>query len=79
MPVYGYQRAVVDSRFGLLELREVSFAFDPAGLRRVAAFLLHYAERMESGDWKSDHVHLESFDRDWKRDHPETDLIICRR
>jgi hypothetical protein len=76
MPIYGYQRAVVDPESGLLEMQEVTFNFSAADLRRVAAFLQHYAERMESGDWRSDHAHLRDFDPQWRPDHPESDLVV---
>jgi hypothetical protein len=79
MPVYGYQRAVIDPDHSLLELREVSFDLSPADLRRVAAFLQHYADRIESGAWRSDHIHLESFDRAWSRDHPDLQIVVLNR
>lgn len=85
MPVYGYQRAVVDEKYGLLELREVTFSFSPADLRRLARFLEHFAGEIESRvsgeieprSWRTAHVHLTNFDREWRRDHPEVDVIIA--
>ena len=79
MPAYGYQRAVVDPEYGLLELREVSFDLSPDGLRRLAAFLLDCAHRAEAGDLRSDHVHIEEFDRAWKRESPDLDVIVLSR
>jgi hypothetical protein len=76
MPIYGYKKAVVDEEYGLLELREISFEFSPEGLRRVARFLHHYADRIESGEWRGGHVHLDEFDPAWRGNHPETDVII---
>ena len=58
MPIYGYQRAVLDSEYGLLDSREVSFDLSATDLRRMAAFLQHYADRMDAGEWRSDHAHL---------------------
>jgi hypothetical protein len=58
MTVGGYSRRVVDPRYGLLELSEVSFAVPPADLRRVAAFLVACADRIDAGDWPHDHAHL---------------------
>ena len=79
MPAYGYQRKVVDPEYGLMELREVSFDLSPEGLRRLAAFLRDCADRVEAGDLRSDHVHIEEFDRAWSRDHPDLDVIVLNR
>jgi hypothetical protein len=79
MPAYGYQRAVVDPEYGLLELREVSLDLSPDGLRRLAAFLRDCADRAEAGDLRSDHVHIEEFDRAWKRESPDLDVIVLSR
>lgn len=76
MPAYGYQRTVVDPEHGLLELREVSFDLSPDGLRRLAAFLHDCADRAEAGEFRSDHAHIEQFDRAWKREDPDLDLIV---
>jgi ferredoxin-NADP reductase len=79
MPVYGYSRIVVDPEFGLMELREVSFGLPPVDMRRVAAFLQHYADLIESGDWKSDHIHLESFDPQWRARQPDLQVVILNK
>ena len=79
MPAYGYQRAVVDPEYGLLELREVSLDLSPDRLRRLAAFLRDCADRTEAGDLRSDHVHIEEFDRAWKRESPDLDVIVLNR
>jgi hypothetical protein len=76
MQVYGYQRAVVDAKFGLLELREISLDSDSTDLRRLASFLEHFADQIESRTWRSSHAHLTTFDREWNRDHPWIDVII---
>lgn len=79
MPAYGYQRTVVDPEYGLLELREVSFDLGPDALRRLAAFLRDCADRAEAGGLRSDHVHIEEFDREWKRASPDLDVIVLGR
>ncbi len=79
MPIYGYQRAVVDQEYGLLEMREVSFDLGAADLRRVAAFLRHCADRLDAGEWRSDHAHLDNFDPEWVRDHPELNVVVLHR
>ncbi len=76
MPVYGYQRAVINPEFWLLEMREISFALSPADLRRVASFLRHSADRIEFGDWRSDHAHIDEFDFRWRQDHSGLDVIV---
>jgi hypothetical protein len=76
MPIYGYQRTVINPENGLLELREVCFDFSAADLRRIATFLVDRADRMDAGVWRSDHMHLDEFDRQWARDHPESDVIV---
>jgi hypothetical protein len=76
MPIYGYQRAVVDEGFGLLELREISLDFDSGGLRRLARFLEHFADQIESRALRNSHVHITTFDLEWGRDHPGIDVII---
>lgn len=71
MPAFGYKKAVVNEQYGLLELSEVSLEFNPADLRRIAAFLLHHAEMIESSSWHSDHAHLEGLDVEFVVLHPE--------
>ncbi len=77
MPIYGYQRSVVNEEFGLLELREICLDLQPADLTRLARFLEHYAAEMESGVLRTGHVHLTTFDPEWGLDHPEVDVIIA--
>ena len=77
MPIYGYKRTVVNEEFGLLELREITLDFKAADLRRLACFLEHYADEIESGCWRSSHAHLTAFDREWKHDHPNIDVVIA--
>jgi hypothetical protein len=76
MPLYGHKKAVVDERSGPFELREISLEFEPEDLRRVARFLHHYADRIESGEWRGNHAHIEYYDPTWPGDHPEADVII---
>ena len=76
MPVYGYKRADADQEPELLDLREVTFAFPAGDHRRIAAFLLHYADQIDSGLWRSDHAHLDAFDTAWSTAHPGTDLVV---
>ena len=70
---------MIDPEYGLLELREVSFDLNPADLRRLADFLRHYADRAESGDWRSGHAHIDELDHQWRRDHPDLDIVVLHR
>jgi hypothetical protein len=79
MSAYGYQRGVIDPEYGLMGLREVTFDLSPDGLRRLAAFLRDCADRVEAGDLRSDHMHIEEFDCAWRRDHPDLDVIVLNR
>jgi hypothetical protein len=76
MPIYGYKREVANAEFGLLELREISFNLQADDLRRVSRFLERCAVEIESGLWRSSHVHLSSLDPSWRACHPDTDVIV---
>ena len=76
MPIYGYSKRVVSPECGLLEMREVTFSHSLADLRRIARFLLEFADKAESGEWRSSHRHLADFDRQWRSDHPQSDVIV---
>ncbi len=76
MPIYGYKRAVANEEFGLLDLREISFDLQADDLRRVSRFLESCAAEIESGRWRSSHVHLSSLDPSWRGGHPDTDVIV---
>jgi ABC-2 type transport system ATP-binding protein len=39
-------------------------------------FLRHYADRIEAGDWRSDHAHIDEHDSPWRRDHPDLDIVV---
>ena len=47
--IYGYSEKIVNEEYGLLQMREVSFAMSPGQLRLVATFLLRAAEQIEAG------------------------------
>ena len=76
MPVYGYKKG---SDSDLLELREVSFELGADALRQIARFLQLYADQLDSGTWRSGHVHMDMFDPNWPAQHPEIDIIICNQ
>jgi hypothetical protein len=74
--IYGYPRAVIDPEHGLQEMREVALQFEADDLRRIARFLQNAADRIDGGDWRSSHLHIDSVDKNWKRDFPACDLIV---
>lgn len=76
MSIYGYSKREC-SEEGLLEMGEVTFNVSPDALRRVARFLEHCADGMESGDWRGDHLHLSMVDRAW--DRSECDVIVMHQ
>jgi hypothetical protein len=75
MPIYGYSKRLLNEH-GLREMSEVTFEVSMADLRRIATFLNDFADRVESGTWRSSHRHLTQFDRHWARDHPHSDVIV---
>jgi hypothetical protein len=76
-PIYGYIRTVFNEEFGQLELRETTLSFAATDLSRLACLLAYFADEIESGCWRSSHAHLTIFDREWKRDYPNIDVIIA--
>jgi hypothetical protein len=78
MAIYGYSKSVV-KEYGLHELAEVTFDVASRDLQRIAAFLANCASEAESGAWRSSHRHLTEFDRQWRKDHPKSDVIVIHR
>lgn len=74
--IFGYSKQIVDERYGLHELREVSFQFAPSELRRVAAFLKSAADAIEQNTLRSSHIHIDSSDDRWNADCPDCDVIV---
>lgn len=60
---------------GLFEMSEATFDFSTVDLRRIANFLLEFADQVDSGKWRSSHGHLTQFDPSWVSDHPNADVI----
>jgi len=75
MAIFGYSKCVVNEH-GLSEMSEVTFDVPLQDLRRIAAFLAECADRGESGEWWSSHLHLTEYDRKWDDDHPGSDVIV---
>lgn len=75
MAIFGYSKKVVTDH-GLHEMSEVTFDVPLEDLRRIARFLVDFADRAESGGWRSGHRHLTEFDKNWDHDHPRSDVIV---
>ena len=73
--IYGYSEKIVNEEYGLLLMREVSFALNPVQLRLVAKFLIRAAEQLESGQTFL-HRHIEELVPEWRATKPEADLIV---
>jgi hypothetical protein len=73
--IYGYSEKVVNEEYGLLQMREVSFAMSPGQLRLVATFLLRAAEQLESGKTFL-HRHIDELVPEWRATTPQTDLVV---
>lgn len=71
--IYGYSKKVVNE-YGLLQMREVSFAMSPTKLRVVATFLARVAEQLESGHTFL-HRHIDEVLPEW-RAVSSTDIIV---
>ena len=73
--IFGYSEKIVNEEYGLLQMREVSFAMKPDQLRLVATFLLRAAEQLESGPTFL-HRHIDELVPEWRATNPQTDLIV---
>ena len=62
MPAFGHAITPTDEH-GPLELSEVAFDVPFAQLRRIATFLIDFADRAESGEWRTNHLHIKASDR----------------
>ncbi len=73
--IYGYSRQ--QDGQALLELREVTLAFDPKQLRLMARFLEAAAAEMESDARKSSswHRHLSGWAPEWSQSE-SVDIIV---
>lgn len=60
MPVFGYKRRAFDKPPGLLEMKEVSFEITTDEMRRMAAFLTSCADEIDSGSWRTSHLHMKN-------------------
>ena len=74
--VYGYSRRVINE-YGLMEMREVTFALAPEELRVVGQFLLDMAQEMEGRTFeKTTHRHLSTSHPGWTKSTSNADVIV---
>jgi len=74
--IYGYRLKEVNE-FGLLEMKEITFAASPAVLRQVARFLNEMAQKMDEDFFeKCSHAHINSVIVDWDRLFPNKDIVV---
>ena len=74
--LYGYGMNQLNE-FGLLEMKEITFAASPKVLRQIAFFLSEMAQKMEAGNFSnSSHVHIGDVIRNWNELFPQKDIIV---
>jgi len=70
MPVNGYKRRGFEKPVGLLEMKEVSFDITTDEMRRVAEFFNSCADEIDSGKWRTSHLHM--------KNPPGAEIIILK-
>ena len=64
--IYGYASETINE-YGLLAMREVTLAVEPATLRQLSAFLISMADMIESGQLTGHgHRHIDDLVKDWE-------------
>jgi len=72
--IYGYKLKKIN-KFGLLEMKEITFAAPPNVLREIAHFLESMADQMEKEHFRTTHRHIGQFFLDWDTRFPNKDVI----
>lgn len=70
MNIYGYQKEKLSDQ-GLLAMKEVTFAANPALIREIAGFLMTAAEQMDRKREKFGHMHVDEVLKKWKKSWPQ--------
>jgi hypothetical protein len=74
--IYGYSRRVVNE-YGLMEMREITFAETPEDLRTIGEYLVQMADLAERGGFeRTSHRHISSTVAGWSKTHPTVDIIV---
>jgi hypothetical protein len=74
--IYGYSAKQVNE-YGLMEMREVTFATSPEVLREIADFLNAMADLMEKGGFRNcSHRHIDNVVRNWRNRFPDKDVVV---
>jgi hypothetical protein len=68
MPIYGRSHETYSD--GLHRLSEVTLELPMAEMRRIAEFLLSYADAVEAGKIRTGHTHMNPHKSEW-------DVIAC--
>lgn len=75
--IFGYGLKEVNEEFGLLEMKEVTFAATPAVLRQIAHFLEAMAQKMDEGFFDGcSHAHIGSVIAEWNIRFPNKDIVV---
>jgi Uma2 family endonuclease len=74
--IYGYTLKQIN-KFGLCEMKEITFAAPPDVLREIATFLNTMAAAMESGELPdSSHRHIRDTASGWDSRFPDKDIVV---
>lgn len=73
--IYGHQKEVVDE-YGLMELSSLSFSLQAGELRTLARALHKAADAIETGEFRTSHQHIETFEPAWKQAKQAVDIVI---
>lgn len=73
--LYGYKLAEANE-YGLLELKDISFATDSDTLRDLGRFFMQMADAMDDGEFeRCSHRHIGSVIDGWSKTH-DKDVIV---
>jgi hypothetical protein len=70
MNIYGYKKEKLSNQ-GLLAMKEVTFAAEPALIREIAEFLIKAADQMDKRGEKFGHMHVDEVIKKWKKSWPQ--------
>lgn len=74
--IYGYGLKPINE-FGLLEMKEITFAASPTVLRQIAQFLEEMAQKMDEGFFeRCSHAHIKSIIEGWDKCFPNKDIVV---
>jgi len=74
--MYGYSTGVALDQYGLMELREVTFAASPEVLRQISRFLELAADKMERGEFDEGREHIDRVLPAWSSLFPSKSIVV---